>query len=316
MSRLTALLTTSLVGLASAVPFQPNINNGSFTVETFPNPKHVPHGPTAMYKAYLKYGKPPPAELVKTVMDYRARKKAQRGFGSVVSKPEEQDSAWLTPVDIGTPPQTLTLDFDSGSSDLWVFSTSTPASQYRGHTTYAPGKSSTSKLESGYSWSIRYGDGSSSSGTVYNDKVTISGVAFDSQAVEAASKVSTEFTRETNLDGLLGLAFSSINSVHPTAQQTFFDNIRSTLDQPLWTVDLRHSARKFCLIESNYSLLKLEKLGPTVSARSTHLSTPIKSIMRPLIPARAFGLSLQPPTVSGAELRVGVSLALLTLVQP
>lgn len=70
------------------------------------------------------------------------------------------------------------------------------------------------------------------------------GVSFAAQAVESATKVSTEFTQETNLDGLLGLAFSTINSVRPTAQKTFFDNIKSSLDQPLWTVDLRHSARK------------------------------------------------------------------------
>lgn len=240
-----ALFAMGFVGIASAMPFQPEVNNGSFTVDTFPNPRHVPHGPTAMYRAYLKYGKTPPPELVKTVNDYRAQRKAKRVSGSAVTTPEDQDEAWLTPVQIGTPAQTLNLDFDSGSSDLWVFSTSTPASSSRGHTTYAPGKSSSAKLKSGYSWSISYGDGSSSSGTVYNDKVTVGGVSYASQAVEAASKVSTEFAQETNLDGLLGLAFSTINSVRPTAQKTFFDNIKSTLDQPLWTVDLKHSARKF-----------------------------------------------------------------------
>ncbi|KAH6656130.1 secreted aspartic proteinase precursor [Truncatella angustata] len=224
------------------MPFQPEATNGSFTVDTYPNPNHAAHGPTAMYKAFLKYGKTPPPELVKTVKDYRASRKVKRVSGSATTTPEDQDEAWLTPVQIGTPAQTLNLDFDSGSSDLWVFSTSTPASESRGHTTYAPGKSSTAKLKSGYSWTISYGDGSSSSGTVYNDKVTVGGVTFASQAVEAATKVSTEFSEETNLDGLLGLAFSSINSVRPSAQKTFFDNIKSSLDQPLWTVDLRHSA--------------------------------------------------------------------------
>lgn len=226
------------------MPFQSELNNSSsFSVETFPNPKHIPHGPTAMYRAYLKYGKIPPAELVKTVMDYRAQRKTRRVYGSVTTTPEGQDGAWLTPVQIGTPDQTLNLDFDSGSSDLWVFSNSTPASQSRSHTTYAPGKSSTAIVKSGYSWSISYGDGSSSSGNVYPDKFTVGGVTFMAQAVETASKVSAEFTQETNLDGLLGLAFSSINSVRPTAQKTFFENIKSFLDQPLWTVDLKHSAR-------------------------------------------------------------------------
>ncbi|KAI0133962.1 aspartic peptidase domain-containing protein [Xylariales sp. AK1849] len=237
-----AVLAAGLAGLAVAAPFVPELNNGSFSINTHPNPRFVPHGPTAMYKAFLKYGKTPPAELAKTVHEYRASRKAKRTTGSAVATPEDQDTEWLVPVKIGTPAQTLNLDFDSGSSDLWVFSSSTPAASSRGHTVFSPGKSSTAKLKSGYSWSISYGDGSSSSGTVYDDVVTVGGVSFASQAVETATKVSSEFAEDTDTDGLLGLAFSSINSVSPTAQKTFFDNIKTSLNQPLWTADLRHSA--------------------------------------------------------------------------
>ncbi|KAI1874340.1 uncharacterized protein JN550_002919 [Neoarthrinium moseri] len=232
------LFAAGFSGLANAVPLQ--INNGTFSVTTHPNPEFVAHGPTAMYKAYLKYGKTPPPALLRTVTDYRAQKKAKRESGSVVTTPEILDQAWLTPVQIGTPGQTLNLDFDSGSSDLWVFSSSTPASQSRGHSVFSPGKSSTAKESPGYTWSITYGDGSSSSGTVYTDVVDVGGLSFPSQAVETANRVSPEFTQETNLDGLLGLGFSTINAVKPTAQNTFFDNIKSDLNQPLWTVDLKH----------------------------------------------------------------------------
>lgn len=154
LSLVTAMLAASLLCTILAIPSPSSTSNGSFAVKIIPNPKFVAHGPTAMYKTYLKYRKAPPIQLVETVMEYRAHRKARRGSGSAATLPEEQDKAWLTPVHIGTPAQTFNLDFDSGSSDLWVFSTSTLASQSRGHALYDPGKSSSAQLKSGYSWSV------------------------------------------------------------------------------------------------------------------------------------------------------------------
>ncbi|KAG4218422.1 hypothetical protein PC116_g33098, partial [Phytophthora cactorum] len=162
--------------------------------------------------------------------------------------PEQYDIQYLTPVSIGTPPQELNLDFDSGSSDLWVFSTEQPQSTINGQTPYNPEDSSTAKELSGASWDISYGDGSSSSGVVYTDVVTVGGVSFKNQAVEAAKKVSAQFTSDSNNDGLLGLAFSSINTVTPKPQKTFFDNVASSLDIAAWTADLKYHEGKLHLI--------------------------------------------------------------------
>lgn len=147
--------------------------------------------------------------------------------------------AYLCPVSVGG--QTLNLDFDTGSADLWVYSTLQPTTQQSGHSVYNP-KDGTSTLKSGYTWDIQYGDGSSASGTVYADKVIVGAVTATSQAVEAATSVSSAFLSDTDSDGLLGLAFSSINTVEPTPQTTFFDTVKSSLAQKLFTATLKKGA--------------------------------------------------------------------------
>lgn len=115
-----------------------------------------------------------------------------------------------------------------------------PKSAQSGHSVYTP--SSSAKKLSGYSWNITYGDGSGASGSVYTDKVVVGGVTATSQAVEAATSVSAQFTQDQDNDGLLGLAFSTINTVQPRQQTTFFDTVKSSLSQKLFTCDLKAGA--------------------------------------------------------------------------
>lgn len=107
-----------------------------------------------------------------------------------------------------------------------------------GITAYDSSKSSSFQAYQGGSWEISYGDGSSASGSVGFDKVTIGGVTANKQAVELAEQVSSSFLQGRNLDGLLGLGFSSINTVQPQQQKTFWENILPELEQELFTADL------------------------------------------------------------------------------
>ena len=218
---------SALLALASGSPVEKR--KSSFTVHQTVAKPFIKSGPAAVAAVYAKYGATPPQDVINA---------AAANDGTVTTNPTEYDSEYLTPVSVGG--QTLNLDFDTGSSDLWVFSSELPASERNGHAYYTP--SSTARLLSGYTWSISYGDGSGASGNVYTDTVKVGATTASSQAVELAETVSAQFQQDTANDGLLGLAFDSINTVSPTKQKTFFSNVKASLSAPLFTANLKKGA--------------------------------------------------------------------------
>jgi len=160
---------------------------------------------------------------------------AQGTTGEVGADDQQNDSMYLCPVQIGTPAQTLNLDFDTGSSDLWVWSTeldqSTLSAGSGSHNVFDPSKSSTFKKTSGSTWQIQYGDSSTASGDVGTDNVAIGGLTIKNQAIELAKTLSSQFQQSSG-DGLLGLAWGSINTVKPTAVATPVENMISQQDIP------------------------------------------------------------------------------------
>jgi hypothetical protein len=94
-----------------------------------------------------------------------------------------------------------------------VFSTELEQGSYSsGHNIFDPSKSSTFKKSADLAWKISYGDGSSASGSVGTDVVTVGGLKIENQAVELAKTLAQQFSEGTG-DGLLGLAFPSINTI-------------------------------------------------------------------------------------------------------
>ncbi|KAK4465383.1 penicillopepsin [Cladorrhinum samala] len=259
-----------LVSSASAAPKK--LAKRSFRIDRVRNKHFRGHdGPRQLLKTYRKYQMSIPNDLVDAVVNhvsqpgpgkpeplYRrwfskstkpssspgtdstsisAAKAAD--YGLVNATPELGDIEFLSPITIGG--QTINVDFDSGSADLWVFSTQLPAHSAAGHQLYDHSKSKTFKLLPNETFNIKYGDGSGAAGNVGTDTVQVGGVTVTSQAVEMATFVSSAFVDDAPNNGLLGLAFSSLNQVKPTKQKTFFENLMPHLAEPVWTADLRRN---------------------------------------------------------------------------
>lgn len=255
-----ALLAT-VVSAAPANNQKRSIQKRSFKVDRVRNLNFKGHnGPRELMKAYAKYSMPVPQGLLDAIaaqgkpefksqsvgeskisaQDPATNSSKAAGVGLVTATPEAGDVEYLSPVTIGG--QTLNLDFDTGSSDLWIFSTMLPQNVQAGHTNFDPAKSTTFKQAQGLSFKIRYGDGSGASGVVGTETVDIGGVTVTGQAVEMATQVSGSFVKDTANNGLVGLAYSKLNTVSPVPQQTFFDNVMPSLAEPLFTADLRKGA--------------------------------------------------------------------------
>ena len=157
--------------------------------------------------------------------------------GSVNAAPEDYHAEYLAEISIGGQP--LSIDFDTGSSDFWIFSTLLPPAYRAVHgMVYDPNNSATYKDLPGLTWEIVYGDYSAAKGVVCSEDVNIGGITVEGQSVELATNLTYSFVRDVANDGLVGLGFSNINNVVPTRQRTIFDNMRPLLKRALFSVNL------------------------------------------------------------------------------
>ncbi|CAD6907988.1 unnamed protein product, partial [Tilletia controversa] len=112
--------------------------------------------------------------------DKRAEEKSQPaancGTGKVPLVDQQDELLWVGKVGVGTPAQIVTVDFDTGSSDLWV-----------NPSIYKPSASSTAK-KTGKTFRVAYGDGSHATGDIYLESVTVGGLTAVKQAFGTATK--------------------------------------------------------------------------------------------------------------------------------
>ncbi|KAJ7110006.1 acid protease [Mycena epipterygia] len=135
---------------------------------------------------------------------------------------ENEDIEWAGQISIGTPAQNFTIDFDTGSSDLWVVSASCTSSTCSAKTKFNSTSSSTSVKQPG-SFSIEYGDGSTVSGPVYTVQFSVGGVKATSQFFSPVTTLSSAFTGDPT-DGILGMAFPSISNL---GKNPFFNTAKT-----------------------------------------------------------------------------------------
>ena len=90
----------------------------------------------------------------------------------------QMEGYYKTPITIGegTHAKTFTMQFDTGSPDLWVFSTLLLKDQRGHHVLYDPIESNSSIPMPRKTWNITYIDGSGASGVVFSDTLNIGGI--------------------------------------------------------------------------------------------------------------------------------------------
>ncbi|KAK5989820.1 Endothiapepsin [Cladobotryum mycophilum] len=223
--------------------------NKRFSLSQIPNGRFQGHNiPASLILAHAKYGNGLPPHLKEAIrinpdLNRKYGPLLREGGASTGSAPAMpapmSDSEYVIPVKIGTPPQEIPLNLDTGSSDLWSISTDTYPPQVKGQKLYNPAKSSTSKRIPSQGWQVKYGDGAGASGIVYRDRVQIGDTSFDRQAVQSAVQISLDIANDDFSSGIIGMANSKANTINPDKEQTYMDNIKDQLEMPVFTANLQ-----------------------------------------------------------------------------
>jgi len=138
---------------------------------------------------------------------------SKRQAGGTGSDPLKDDNAelWYGEITVGS--TKFTVDFDTGSSDLFLPGPDCDSS-CSGHTTYT----TKGAKDAGATFELSYGDGSTVSGEVFTDSVTVAGLTANPQALGAAKQYSSGFQSDQfPADGLMGMAYPEIAQITATA---------------------------------------------------------------------------------------------------
>ncbi|KAK0541113.1 hypothetical protein OC835_000323 [Tilletia horrida] len=136
---------------------------------------------------------------------------SKRSTGTV-SLTDVQEDLWVGTIAYGTPAQSIKIDFDTGSADTLV----NPGA-------YSPNSSSTS-VKTSKTFSNAYADGTTASGTVYTDVVTIGGLQAAKAAIGLSTSELVDTANEGGNQGIAGMSFLAL-STFGSSYPPFLDSL-------------------------------------------------------------------------------------------
>ncbi|KAG0220798.1 hypothetical protein BGX31_010521 [Mortierella sp. GBA43] len=170
----------------------------------------------------------------------RLHKRAYVGLAPV--RGNTLDTQWVAALEIGSPSQEFSVVFDTGSSDLWVASTSCQSGVCLNQRKFSYLRSSTF-LQDGRTWSINYADNSWVSGVLGTDDMKVAGIPIKSQTFGMAS-VNTGSTGEDGADGILGLGFDSNSDIGNIKTPVTNMVMQNQIDQAIVSVWLNKASNQ------------------------------------------------------------------------
>ncbi|KAI1307895.1 hypothetical protein EDD11_004367 [Mortierella claussenii] len=233
------LFLISLTALAalSVSDAAPHSTAQGHLVPLHSNPNHKKDFRAAMAKVGRRYPQLNMPKILHRRQEHARRGPAQNiGISGRVSVANiHPDYEYIGAVDVGSPAQTLMLNFDTGSADIWFPSSTCEMEGCKAHHRFNTSNSATYRND-GRPWSIRYGEGSSANGILGSDLVNAGGIRVR-QTIGLATNESSEFAGAYE-DGIFGLSFSSKESVKGV--KTFMDNAIDTkaIALPIFSVFL------------------------------------------------------------------------------
>ncbi|XP_041448615.1 pepsin-2B-like [Drosophila obscura] len=141
-------------------------------------------------------------------------------------------------ISIGTPPQSFSVQFDTGSANLWVPSVNCFSVDCFSHEQYTSADSSTYQAN-GTTFSITYGSGSVS-GILSTDVVNVAGLTIEGQTFGEATTETGTSMEDASFDGIFGMAYSSlaVDGVPPPFYNLLSQNL---VDAPVFSFYLANN---------------------------------------------------------------------------